>query len=242
MIQLHPSVFINVECHDFALEQKEGCVFDYMEVLAGVSSDAPVIGRYCGIHNETLIFARQGNISIKFVSDKDKEFGGFHCTYKVGKGKRNSFISLIGKERKIGRKFVAWGLGNPQSRGKLYEKYITLRETGEVKMLYVQKCHPRRSLITNKCLGLNSADYWYLTLQTIFLGAQETIGFRLIWPVLYTAISRKFVKNKVHATIPKGNMGYDQYPVSNDCSCRTYFCYFPSALANIYQWPPVRFF
>ena len=59
---------------------------------------------------------------------------------------------------------------------------------------------------------------------------------------LYTAISRKFVKNKVHATIPKGNMGYDQYTVSNDCSCRTYFCYFPSALANIYQWPPVRFF
>ena len=40
---------------------------------------------------------------------------------------------------------------------------------------------------------------------------------------MYTAISRKFVKNKVHATIPKGNMGYDQYTVSNDCSCRTYF-------------------
>ena len=59
---------------------------------------------------------------------------------------------------------------------------------------------------------------------------------------IYTAISRKFVKNKVHATIPKGNMGYDRYPVSNHCSCRTCFCYFPSALANIYQWPPVRFF
>ena len=29
-------------------------------------------------------------------------------------------------------------------------------------------------------------------------------------------------------------MGYDQYTVANDCSCRTYFCYFPSALANIY--------
>ena len=54
----------------------------------------------------------------------------------------------------------------------------------------------------------------------------------------HTAISRKFVKNKV----TKGNMGYDQYTVSNDCSCRTYFCDFPSALANIYQWPPVRFF
>ena len=58
----------------------------------------------------------------------------------------------------------------------------------------------------------------------------------------YTAISRKFVMNKVQATIPKGNMGYDQNTVSNDRSCRTYFCYFPSALANINQWPPVRFF
>ena len=29
----------------------------------------------------------------------------------------------------------------------------------------------------------------------------------------YTAISRKFVGKNVHATIPKGNMGYDQYTV-----------------------------
>ena len=27
----------------------------------------------------------------------------------------------------------------------------------------------------------------------------------------YTAISRKVVGKTVHATIPKGNMGYDQY-------------------------------
>ena len=60
---------------------------------------------------------------------------------------------------------------------------------------------------------------------------------------MYTAISRKLVENKVHATILKGDMGNDQYTVSNDCSLRTaYFCYFPSALANINQWPPVRFF
>ena len=37
----------------------------------------------------------------------------------------------------------------------------------------------------------------------------------------------------VHATIPKGTIGYDQYTVSNDCSCRTYFGCFPLALANI---------
>ena len=30
---------------------------------------------------------------------------------------------------------------------------------------------------------------------------------------VYTAISRKVVGKKVHATIPKDNMGYDQYIV-----------------------------
>ena len=33
------------------------------------------------------------------------------------------------------------------------------------------------------------------------------------WPVLYTAILRKVVGKYVHATIPKDNMGYDQYTV-----------------------------
>ena len=30
---------------------------------------------------------------------------------------------------------------------------------------------------------------------------------------MFTAISRKIVGKNVHATIPKGNMGYDQYSV-----------------------------
>ena len=59
---------------------------------------------------------------------------------------------------------------------------------------------------------------------------------------MYTAISRKVVGKNVHATTPKGNMGYDQYTVPNDCSCRTYFCCFPLALANICPWPLVPFF
>ena len=58
----------------------------------------------------------------------------------------------------------------------------------------------------------------------------------------YTAISRKVVAKTVYATIPKGNMGYDQYSCSWHCSCRTYFCCFPLALANILPWPLVPFF
>ena len=57
-----------------------------------------------------------------------------------------------------------------------------------------------------------------------------------LW-LLYTAISRKVVGRNVRATIPKGNMGYDQYTVPDDCSCRTYFCCFPLALANTFPWP-----
>ena len=33
----------------------------------------------------------------------------------------------------------------------------------------------------------------------------------LCFDKVYTAISRKVVGKKVHTTIPKGNMGYDQY-------------------------------
>ena len=59
---------------------------------------------------------------------------------------------------------------------------------------------------------------------------------------MYTAISRKVVRKNVHMTTPKGNMGYDQYTVPNDCRCRTYFCCFPLAIANICPWPRMPFF
>ena len=36
---------------------------------------------------------------------------------------------------------------------------------------------------------------------------------------LFTVISRKLVGKSVHATIPIGNMGYDQYTVPYNCSC-----------------------
>ena len=53
---------------------------------------------------------------------------------------------------------------------------------------------------------------------------------------------RQVVGRNAHATTPKSNMGYDQYTVRNDWSCRTYFCCFPLVLANICPWPPVPFF
>ena len=61
-----------------------------------------------------------------------------------------------------------------------------------------------------------------------------------MWLLLYspyTAISRQVVGKNVHATIPKGDMGYDRYTVPDDCSCRSYFCSFWLELANTFSWP-----
>ena len=43
---------------------------------------------------------------------------------------------------------------------------------------------------------------------------------------LYTAISRKVVGKHVHATIPKGNMGYDQYTVPDTVAVEPTFVAF----------------
>ena len=60
---------------------------------------------------------------------------------------------------------------------------------------------------------------------------------------MYTAISRKVVGKNVHVTIPKGNMGYDQYAVSDNAAVKIiFYCCFPLALTNIRLWPLVPFF
>ena len=43
---------------------------------------------------------------------------------------------------------------------------------------------------------------------------------------MYTAISKKVVGKNVHATIPKGNMGYDQYTVPDTVAVEPTFVAF----------------
>ena len=52
--------------------------------------------------------------------------------------------------------------------------------------------------------------------------AGQQIGFGL----LYTAISRKVVGKNVHATIPKGNMGYVQFTVPDTVAVEPTFVAF----------------
>ena len=82
---------------------------------------------------------------------------------------------------------------------------------------------------------------------------KSTFGLDLtVWPYFdtwvfllnswYTAMSRKVVGKTVHATIPKGNMGYDQCTFPGTVAVESTFCCFPLALANIRPWPLVPFF
>ena len=48
----------------------------------------------------------------------------------------------------------------------------------------------------------------------------------LFFNVLYTGISRKVVGKNVHATVPRGNMGYDQYTVPDSVVVKTSFIVF----------------
>ena len=61
---------------------------------------------------------------------------------------------------------------------------------------------------------------------------------RAVFRLQYTAVSRKVVGKNVHARIPKGNMGYNQYTVFWHSSCRNYFCCFSLALSNILSMVP----
>ena len=49
--------------------------------------------------------------------------------------------------------------------------------------------------------------------------------------------SRKVVGKNVRATIPKGNMGYDQCTVPDTVAVEPTFVCFPLTLANIRPWP-----
>ena len=64
-----------------------------------------------------------------------------------------------------------------------------------------------------------------------FIGRREAGSFFEIATTrkphrLYTAISRKVVGKNVHATIPKGYMGYDQYTVPDTVAVEPTFVSF----------------
>ena len=61
-------------------------------------------------------------------------------------------------------------------------------------------------------LGCHCCNIMYVGLQYL----RVTLVLRVEAYNTYTAVLRKVVRRNAHATIPKGNMGYDQYTVRKD--------------------------
>ena len=109
-------------------------------------------------------------------------------------------------------------------------------------------CLPSPSLTRNTSYPKNLRVIWIGSFSSFLLP-----GFFLLTVIICVVLMSQEVTNliysyfekgcrkKVHATIPKGNMGYDQCTVPDHCSRRTYFCCFPLALASICPWPLVPF-
>ena len=73
--------------------------------------------------------------------------------------------------------------------------------------------------------------------STLYVSQREMSHLLSRSPRHIQLFRERLSEKNVHMTIPKGNMGYDQYTVPDDCSCRTYFCCFHVALADTFPWP-----
>ena len=90
---------------------------------------------------------------------------------------------------------------------------------------------------------LKAIVWWSLKQSIALYSAFQWPNLKATFIEIGVQLFRERLSEKnVHATIPNGNMGYDQYSVPDDCSCRSYFCCFPLALTNICSWPLVLFF
>ena len=86
---------------------------------------------------------------------------------------------------------------------------------------------------TEKGLGYNTRRYAGQTVGTYSLPITTALVIQDRGISVYSYFEKGCWKN-VHATIPKGNMGDNQYTVSDDYTRRTYFCCLPLALANTF--------
>ena len=80
IIDLGPGYDITLTFHKFNLEKENDCLFDWLAVQEGNTSDSTVVTKVCG---DVLPpdFTVTGPMRIYFKTDNDNEFEGFHMTW-----------------------------------------------------------------------------------------------------------------------------------------------------------------
>ncbi|KAK6622553.1 hypothetical protein RUM44_002365 [Polyplax serrata] len=67
--------------NDFHLEQSEDCRFDYLEIRDGAHGYSNLIGSYCGNKHPPPITSSDRYLWLRFASDENIQYSGFHAVY-----------------------------------------------------------------------------------------------------------------------------------------------------------------
>ncbi|OXU25209.1 hypothetical protein TSAR_008830 [Trichomalopsis sarcophagae] len=72
---------VALKFQSFEIESHDNCVYDFVEVRDGHSSDSPLIGVYCGYKLPPDIRSTGNKLLVKFVSDSSVQKAGFSATF-----------------------------------------------------------------------------------------------------------------------------------------------------------------
>lgn len=75
---------VALKFQSFEIENHDNCVYDYVEVRDGHSSDSPLIGVYCGYKAPSDLRSTGNKLLVKFVSDGSVQKAGFSATFMKG--------------------------------------------------------------------------------------------------------------------------------------------------------------
>ncbi|KAG8041034.1 hypothetical protein G9C98_002022, partial [Cotesia typhae] len=71
---------VALKFQSFEIENHDNCVYDYVEVRDGHTSDSPLIGLYCGYKAPPDLRSTGNKLFVKFVSDGSVQKAGFSAT------------------------------------------------------------------------------------------------------------------------------------------------------------------
>ncbi|KAM3968031.1 cubilin [Aphomia sociella] len=81
-IKTSPDTKIKIEFKSFSLERSIRCIYDYLKIYDGPSSESRLVGKFCGSVNYPKSYISSSNfLFIKFKTDRSKSSQGFRISY-----------------------------------------------------------------------------------------------------------------------------------------------------------------
>ena len=72
---------VALKFQSFEIENHDNCVYDFLEIRDGDSSDSPLLGTFCGYKMPKDIKSTTNSLWIKFVSDGSVQKAGFSASF-----------------------------------------------------------------------------------------------------------------------------------------------------------------